>query len=57
MIFFSKSLTRDKKISKFFEKKWKYKILDLGKSKNFLSIAPNFFFEKKILIKGFFGGP
>ena len=43
--------------SKSFLKKWKYKILDLGKSNNFLSIAPHFFFQKKNLIKGFFGGP
>ena len=57
MIFFLSSQRAEQKFSKFFEKKWKYKILDLGKSNNFLSIAPHFFFQKKILIKGFFGGP
>ena len=39
----------------FFEKMWKYKILDLGESNNFLLIEPHFFiffFQKKIPIKG-----
>ena len=48
---------RHKNFLSFFLKKWNYKILDLGESSNFLSIAPHFFFQKKILIKGFFWGP
>ena len=43
------------KFSKFFWKKWKCKILDLGESNNFLSIAPHFFFRKKSSLRAFFG--
>ena len=49
--FFTKSLTSDKKFFKvFWKKKWKCRILDLGKSNNFLLIAPHFWkpFFKKI---------
>ena len=36
MIFFLSPQRAPQTFSKFFEKKWKYKILDLGESDNFL---------------------
>ena len=45
----------DSEFQIFLKKKLSYRILDLGESNNFLSIAPHFF-SKKILIKGFLGG-
>ena len=53
--FFLSPQRATQKFSKFFKKKWKYKILDLGKSNNFLSIEPYFFFPKKSSSGAFLG--
>ena len=45
----------DSEFQIFLKKKLSYRILDLGESNNFLSIAPHFF-SKKNPHKGLFGG-